>query len=191
MLALRLKNVPYTEHWIDFASKPPWYLALNPAGTVPTLVASDAEVVPSSDEIVALADEAPGPRLYREESAFWDGAGKIIAPVFGAFAAVMKATDDSGREEGKTKLGEALRGVEEFLGESGGPYLLGEEISAMDVNLAPKLQHLVVAGGKFRGVGLAEYPRLARFYETVCQRVEWTETAPGEEAVIEGWAVYT
>lgn len=191
MLAMRLKGLEYEEQWIDFSAKPDWFLELNSNGSTPTLVAPDAEVVSSSDEIVALADETgDGSLLYREDSPYWDAAARVIAPVFSAFAAVMKNKDPAEEALLKEKLSEALKGVDAHIAKCDEPYLLGDEISAMDINLAPKLQHLVVAGGHFRQVGIEPYSKLQQFYDTITARQEWKDTEPGRDALIDGWAVH-
>lgn len=191
MLAMRVKNVDFDEQWIDFSRKPPFFLELNSRGTTPTLVASDAEIIPSSDEIVAFADEVgDGLLLYRENSPYWDAVKLVIAPVFSSFAAVMKNKDSAKEVELREALAQALKGVDSALAESGGPYLLGEEISAMDTNLAPKLQHLVEAGAHFRQISLEPYSRVQLSYDTITARPEWKETAPGRDAVIDGWAIH-
>lgn len=190
MLALRVKNIDFEERWIDLADKPEWYLGLNPVGTTPTLVAPDAEVVASSDEIVALADEV-GPadiRLYREDSEFWEAAAKVIAPVFGAFARLMKNKDESEEPALRAELANALKAVDAHLERCGGPYLLGEELSAMDLNLGPKLQHIIAAGGKYRGVDISEYANLQRLYDVLCATDAWSDSMCADEQVVTGWS---
>lgn len=189
MLALAVKGVAFDERWIDFADKPAWYLELNPDGTVPTLVGSDAEVIGSSDEIVAFADEVGGVslRLYREASDLWAPSAAVIGPVFGAFAKLMKSKDESQHVELKAALATALKAVDEHLEKSGGPFMLGEDISAMDLNIGPKLQHIAVAGAKFRNVGIAEYPNLVTLREALLATDAWKETACADEELITGW----
>lgn len=190
MLALAAKDIAFDERWVDFAAKPDWYLELNPDGTVPTLVCSDAEVIASSDETVAWADEVGGAplRLYREESELWLPAAAVIAPVFSAFAKLMKSTDEAEHAALKAALAEALAAVDAHLEKSAGPYLLGDELSAMDLNLGPKLQHIVVAGGKYRGVGIDEYPNLVKLRNALLETDAWKASAVDDEVIIAGWS---
>jgi glutathione S-transferase len=189
LLALNLKRVPHVEGWVDFAAKPAWFTDLNPAGSTPTLVASDAEVVPSSDEIVALADEVgEGVRLYREESEWWAPAALVLAPVFGAFARLMKGKGGPGEPALRAELAEALALVEDHLKACGGPFMLGELPSAMDANLAPKVHHMLVAGAKYKALDLSEFAHVCKFFDAVSALPEWQASASSDEAIIEGWS---
>lgn len=186
-LALHLREVPFVEQWVDFANKPEWYGDYAPDLATPCFVAVDAEVVTSSDEICALAEEVgKGGRLYREDSEWWTPAAEVIRPVFGCFAKWMKG---DGEQE---PLVEALRAVEAHLERCGGPFLLGKEVSVMDCNFGPKMAHFVVAGGKWKGLVLerSEFPRLHAFLEAMKALPAWSKSVCDDETIEWGWGKF-
>lgn len=88
LIMLREKAVPFTVRYIDLQAKPAWFLALNPRGTVPVLIA-DGVVLTESSAINEFLDETHPPRLLprgspcplrpRPSRAGRRGAGKISA----------------------------------------------------------------------------------------------------------------
>jgi glutathione S-transferase len=126
--------------------------------------------------------------LYREESPEWEAAGGVIGPVFGAFARLMKNKEEEEEEGLRAVLVSALKAVDAHLEKCGGPYLLGAEISAMDLNFGPKVHHIVVAGMEYKGVGIAEYKNVQRMFDTIRETDAWKETACADEEVVRGWS---
>lgn len=195
-LALHLRKVEFVEQWIDFSDKPGWYEEYAPDRSTPCFVARDGEVVTSSDEICALADEEGekgGVRLYREDNERWDKAAEVIRPVFGCFARLMKSgSEGEGEGELRRDLMEALEAVEKHLALCEGPFLLGNEASVMDCNFGPKLAHMVVAGGKYKNVDLKqdEFPMLRRFSEAMMALEEWDKSICDDDTIIWGWSKF-
>jgi glutathione dehydrogenase/transferase len=193
-LALRLKRVPVAVQYIDLSAKPDWYLLLNSGGSVPTFVAADAEVIDSSDEIVALADEVgqnSEVKLYNEASPHWTAAGNAIGPVFGAFVGLLKNKDDELDGEKRTALTASLAAVDAHIARTGGPFLLGSEISAMDCNFAPKLLHIIVAGGRWKQYAVPpELTRLSTYLDAISSREEWAETRCEDKTIVWGWSKF-
>lgn len=193
-LALKIKGLETDVRMIDLSDKPDWYLELNPAGSTPTYVSKSGEVVDSSDEIVALADEE-GPeknsKLYQESNPHWEATAEVIGPVFGAFARLMKNKDESLAEEKSTELTASLKAVNDHLAKVGGPYLLGAEVSAMDCNLAPKIHHILVAGKELKGYEIPQdFTDLLQYYEAMSSRPEWPSTLCPNDTVLWGWSKY-
>jgi glutathione dehydrogenase/transferase len=193
-LALRLKGTPADVQTINFERKPDWFLDLNPAGTTPVYVAPDGEVVESSDEIVALADEA-GPetkvRLYQEDNPHWAASVAAVGPVFSAFAQWMKNKEDDKEEKLRAELLEALKSVEGVIAKSGGPFLLGKEVSALDCNFGPKLHHILVAGKHYKMFNLPERFENLRLYMLAwTETPEWKDSSCPDDTVVWGWSKF-
>lgn len=138
-----------------------------------------------------LVDETGGwSLLYREDSPHWGVEAEVIAPVFSAFAAVMK--EDPVKEALlQLSLSEALNGVDAHIAECGESYLLWDKTSARDINLASLLQHVAVAGGHFRKVGIRPYTKLQRFYDSNSVRPEWSGTEFSSDALLDECVVHT
>jgi glutathione dehydrogenase/transferase len=193
-LALRLKGTPADVETINFERKPDWFLELNPAGTTPVYVAPDGEVIESSDEIVALADET-GPdknvRLYQEDNPYWASSVAAVGPVFGTFAQWMKNKEADNEEKLRGELLGALEAVEGQIGKSGGPFLLGKTVSALDCNFGPKLHHILVAGKHYKRFDLPErFENLRLYMSAWTETPEWNASSCPEETVVWGWSKF-
>jgi glutathione S-transferase len=193
-LALRLKDKSTEVQTIDLQHKPAWYSELSSSGTTPVYVGADGEVIDSSDEIVALADET-GPKmevkLYQENNPLWNASVEVIGPVFSVFAKWMKNKESDKDEQMRSELFNALEVVDEQIGKSGGPFLLGKEISALDCNFGPKLQHIVVAGKHFKDFELPEMlSNLQRFITAWRETPEWKASSCTDDTIVWGWSKF-
>jgi glutathione dehydrogenase/transferase len=193
-LALRLKQVPVTVQYIDLSDKPDWYLNLNSGGSVPTFVAADAEVIDSSDEIVALADEIgqnSDVKLYDESSPHWTATSEVIAPVFSAFVGLLKNKDEELDEDMRCTLTLSLAAVDAHIASTGGPFLLGAKISAMDCNFAPKLLHVTVAGQHWKQYTIPpELTSVTSYLDAMSKLEEWGPTVCDDDTIIWGYVRY-
>ncbi|PWA96551.1 glutathione S-transferase DHAR2 [Artemisia annua] len=126
LLTLEEKKIPYNTHLIDVASKPQWFLEVNPGGKVP-LIKFDDKWISDSAVIVGLIEEK-----YPEPSLSTPSEFALVgAEIFDKFGAFLKSKDSSdGTEQG--------------------PYVNGDKITSVDLRLAPKLYHLEVALGHFK-----------------------------------------
>lgn len=233
-MALEEKGVPWVSRYTDifrFDQMEPEYLALNPAGVVPTLV-HDGEPVRESSIIIEYIDEAfEGPALkpagamerarMREFIKLTDD--KFPAIVFPTFVKYIlpKLKNRWGEEELKKQAerrpmdfykdlhGRGVRGeisdeevercnkmMESILDEmerlivvSGGPWVMGSQITLADIAIAPFLFRLLALGQEdmwAQGVR----PGVHAWYAEISQRpafqtaVNWPdETGGGYEEV--------
>jgi glutathione S-transferase len=108
--------------------------------------------------------------------------------VFPAFVAFLKA--DPGSPDEATKrdtLHTALRALDAHLA-SAGPWLGGATLGQADCALAPKLHHMVVALGAFKGWALpADAARVGAYLDAWRARPSWTAHEYSDEAVVAGW----
>ncbi len=186
-LALRLRGVPFEIETVDLENKPDWFLELNEAGTTPVFV-GDGFVLKSSDDIVDHADKVgtKGAALNVSSNPHLESANECAAPVFSAFVSLMKNRGDDAPL--KAGLMAALEGVEKHLKEAGGKFLLGDEVSAVDCNLAPKLWHIAVAGKYYKDVEVPE--AVQEYIHNMEGTEEWKLTTCPDELLISGWGKY-
>jgi len=181
LLTLEEKHVPYTLKLIDTSNKPDWFLQVSPEGKVPVLKI-DGQWVPDSDVITQILEEKyPEPPLATPPE-----KATIGSKIFSTFIAFLKSKDpNDGTEEA---LLNELRALDDHL-KANGPFVNGENISAVDLSLAPKLFHLKVALGHFKKWSVPEELTYVRNYmEALFSRESFLRTNPSDEQyVIAGW----
>ena len=93
------------------------------------------------------------PPLKVSNAAVAEKAEAAVAGLFPAIAKYLKHTPDGDAEclEKKGNLVEALTRLNDYLQESGGPYMAGESVSLIDCSLAPKLYHMQTGLESFKG----------------------------------------
>ncbi|KAJ4779850.1 Chloride intracellular channel protein 1 [Rhynchospora pubera] len=144
LLTLEEKHIPYHTKLIDVSNKPHWFLQISPEGKVPVLKYQDGTWHPDSDVITQyLEDTYPNPSLATPPQ--FASVGSKIFPTFVTF---LKSKDPNDGSE--QALLTELRSLDQHLN-SHGPFINGDKISAADLSLAPKLYHLKVALGHFKG----------------------------------------
>lgn len=140
-------DVPHTLHLLDFDSreqKSAAYLKLNPAGVVPTLV-MDGEVITEAAAIAMhLADLHPQAGLAPavgspERAQYYRWMFFMANTLQPAYRAWFYPTEPAGagnveavKEQARQKIETAWARVADHFAARGGPYLLGESLSAAD-----------------------------------------------------------
>ena len=183
-MTLEEKKVPYEKTYIDFSAKPQWLLDVNPSGTVPVMKdLENGEYITDSGVISDMLEKRfPEPSLGTSEN-----TPQICAGIFGAFKAYGKASDEEA-EEKKQELLKEIQELEDYLAKSGGPYIGGEKPCATDMSLAPKLYHVIIALGHFRGFELPDsFTETKKYMDRFMERESWKNTYYGPDLVIKGW----
>lgn len=160
------------------------YLAINPSGTVPTLVVESVDgskvVVHQSTAILEFLEEAlPGTRPLLPAQ---PGPRAQVRDLYQILAAdlqpktnlcVIKRVahfDVTPREWCQEQMPPALRAFENTLKGCAGKFCVGDEVTLADVVLAP------AAEGAMRwDIDLAEYPELNRIYNTIREMPEFLQ----------------
>lgn len=190
-LALRYSAVQFDVHYIDTKNKPAWFLDLNEDGTTPVFVDA-AYAIGESDDIVEYADKIGSRpvKLVREDDPNWEAAFEAVSPVFGALVRLIKSTDEE-RDGCRDKLAAALRSLDAFLASVSGPFLLGDDISALDCNLAPKLFHIRVAAAHYRQFEIPqELVNVHAFMQHMDTQPEWKLCVCPDDVVVWGWSKF-
>ncbi|CAI8601584.1 unnamed protein product [Vicia faba] len=180
LLTLEEKKVPYTIHLIDVSNKPQWFLEVNPEGKVP-VIKLDGKWIPDSDVIVKILEEKyPEPSLVTPPQ-----FSSVGSNIFGTFVSFVKSKDaNDGTEQA---LVAELNALEEHL-KANGPYVAGEKVSAVDLSLAPKLYHLVLALGHFKKWTIPEsLTHVHNYIKLLFARESFEKTKAEEKYVIAGW----
>lgn len=195
LLALELKQVPYTSRLLSFSAgehKTPEFLALNPRHKVPTIRLGDFALYESIAILCYLEKKYPTPPLFgttpEETGLIWRWVAeyenylepilhrKVVVPFF------FNRSDseaDSIREAIPQLHDELARWEQEL---AGSPWLVGSQISAADIALFPNMMALRRAMQKPAAAQFdlhlepldERYPSLARWIRQV-------EALPGYE----------
>jgi glutathione S-transferase len=182
LLTLEEKKVAYEMKLIDVSNKPDWFLKMNPEGKVPVFNSGDGKWIADSDVIVQVIEEKyPNPPLVTPPE-----YASVGSKIFSCFVTFLKSKDPTDGSE-KALLNE-LQALEEHL-KAHGPYVNGQNVSAVDLSLAPKLFHLQVALEHFKGWKIPESLTSVHAYtKALFSRESFVKTKAANEHVIAGWA---
>ncbi|ESQ27611.1 hypothetical protein EUTSA_v10019864mg [Eutrema salsugineum] len=182
LLTLEEKKLPYKTHLISVSDKPQWFLDISPEGKVP-VVKLDGKWVADSDVIVGLLEEKyPEPSLKTPPE-----FSSVGSKIFGAFVTFLTSKDANDGSE--KALVDALEALENHLKTHPGPFVAGESVTAVDLSLAPKLYHLMVALGHYKNWSAPESLTSVRNYaKALFNRESFEKTKAKKEFVVAGWA---
>lgn len=192
-LALQFRKAEYDMHTVDLSNKPDWFMELNSEGSTPVF-AEEGQSSPlcDSSEIVSRADEiGKGDVVLKREDPNWDKASEVISPMLGAMASLLKNDDESADGDLKKDLSEALSNLNSYLKSVSGPYLLGDKVSALDCDLAPKLKHISVAPKHYKSFEIPDDCKAVKEYlDRFLQLEEWKATSCPDDVIIWGWSKF-
>jgi glutathione S-transferase len=147
-------DLPHELVLLDFDTrqqKSAEYLALNPAGVVPTLVMGDQVLTEAAAIALHLADlhphagllPAPGTPLRGEAYRWMFWCANTVQPAYRAwfYAQEMAGPDnvEATRQHARERLDAAWQRLDDHL-QAGGPYVLGEQLSVVDFMLVMLLR---------------------------------------------------
>ncbi|KZV24701.1 dehydroascorbate reductase family protein [Dorcoceras hygrometricum] len=180
LLTLEEKKIPYSTHLINISEKPQWFVEVNPEGKVPA-VKFDDKWVGDSDTIVGIIEEK-----YPEPSLSPPGdVSSVGSKIFPSFVKFLTSKDPNDGSE--KALVDELKALDEHL-KAKGPFVNGEKICAVDLSLAPKLYHLDVALGHYKGWAVPESLSHVHNYKKLLFSLEsFQKTKPAKEHVVSGW----
>ena len=164
----------------------PAYLALNPNGTVPTLVDGDFVLTESRAIMQYLAAKKPESELLpRDESArmdvirwqFWDAAQ--FSPQLGTFTfqKLIKQWLGLGAPD-QGKLDEALMNFRRFAGVlnahlDGRKHVVGNALTIADLTIATSMMY-----AQQTEVPVAEFPHIQTWFSRISEMDAWKKTTP-------------
>ncbi|GJN36273.1 hypothetical protein PR202_gb25118 [Eleusine coracana subsp. coracana] len=182
LLTLEEKKVSYQMKLIDVSNKPDWFLKINPEGKVPVFNGGDGKWIADSDVIVQVIEEKyPSPPLVTPPE-----DASVGSKIFSTFVTFLKSKDSNDGSE--QALLTELQALDDHL-KAHGPYINGQNVSAVDLSLAPKLYHLTVALDHFKGWKIPENLTSVHAYvKALFSRESFEKTKAAKEHVIAGWA---
>ncbi|KAK7379239.1 hypothetical protein VNO80_04694 [Phaseolus coccineus] len=180
LLTLEEKHLPYEPKLVDFTNKPEWFLKANPDGKVP-VIKFDEKWVPDSDVITqTLEEKYPSPPLVTPPE-----KATVGSKIFSTFIGFLKSKDPNDGTE-QALLSE-LSSFNDYIKENG-PFINGNEISAADLSLGPKLYHLEIALGHYKKWTVPDsLTSLKSYTKAIFLRESFIKTSAQPQDVIEGW----
>ena len=194
MLALEIKQIPYTSHLIEFSKKQhkePAFLALNPRGKVPVIKDGDFALSESLAILAYLDRKVSEPPLFgrtaQETGRIWRSISEttnyleepsiaVVGPLF--FNKSAEKADEI--RAALPPLHDELKLMETALSRS--RWLAGDAISAADIVAHPAIESLLRAAGKdaAKAFDLNLLP-LERHYQSIAAWRERIRALPGYE----------
>ncbi len=144
VIALKEKEIPFEQIYIDLGNKPDWFRQISPLGKVPILKVNDQAVFESSVILEYLEDTQlpplhPADPLQRATHRSWMEYGSsILNDIGGMYSANDKDAFDLKSNELGTKFGR----LEDFL--MNGPYFAGQEFTLVDAVYGPVFRYFDV-----------------------------------------------
>ena len=154
-MALASKGIPFTLKPRTKENKDEWHLKEPYNGSMPCLKSMDGSfIITDSASIVKFIDENLGEVSQRGafggvEGAAWKSKNDL--GLFPAVAKYLKNTDPSKDTVLEETLKEKLSQLDSMIEVSGGPYILGGDISVVDFFTASTLYHLQSACEPLKG----------------------------------------
>ncbi|XP_058099017.1 glutathione S-transferase DHAR2-like isoform X1 [Magnolia sinica] len=180
LMMLEEKYVPYNKKLIDVNHMPQWFREISPEGKVPALKIDNKWIFDSDVITDMLDDRYPIPPLASPPE--FSSLGSKIMPLLARF---LKSTDQSDGSE--KALVDELQVLDEHL-KVHGPYVDGDDVTSIDLFLAPKLYHMETVLSHFKNWTI---PKSLKYVENYCEmlfsRLTFIKTHASPDCVISGW----
>lgn len=197
-LALRFQGVDFNTEYINLGKKPDWFKELSVSATVPIFVDGDT-ILKNSDDVVEYADKIStiaDLMLSREDDPRWDDAREAVlgektksGSILGILVRMMRNKDPAEGSKWAEAMSKVLARVDTFLGTTEGPFVLGDKVSAVDFDLAPQLQHAMVAAPHYKGF---EFPKelknIVAYMDNMRATKEWKAAICPDDVIVWGWS---
>nr|XP_011469730.1 PREDICTED: glutathione S-transferase DHAR2-like [Fragaria vesca subsp. vesca] len=183
IVTLKEKDVDYQLNLINLDDKPQWFIDECPSGEVPAMK-HEGRWVDDVQIIIGMIEEwYPEPRLATPDE--FAEAEHRFQNLYGYFVGFLQSQDpNDGTLQG---LQEELNALDEHLGENG-PFIAGEDFTAVDINVVPLLVNFIVACNHFKDYNFFEdMPNIRTYCESMWSRSSITDTTPADEYIIAGW----
>ncbi|CAA6659409.1 unnamed protein product [Spirodela intermedia] len=166
LLTLEAKQLPYHIKVVDLANKPEWFLEISPEGKVPVIKLEEKWVADSDVITQSLEEKYPNPSL-------------VTPP--------EKKTSKDPTDGTEQALLAELTSFNDYIKDNG-PFINGERVSAVDLSLGPKLYHLQIALGHYKGWSIPESLSYVKDYmKRIFSMDSFIKTQALKEDVIAGW----
>ena len=183
-LVLEEKGLPYDLKPATQETKPKWLIE-HYEGKMPALQHRKECYTESSVIADYLEFFFPEPSLKPQKDAV-DAAEEAVDGFFPSVAKYLKKDGDDELLEG---LKASLQKLDAHLKDGDKQFLCGDNISLLDLSLAPKLYHLKcgVEGFKDNVPSFSDYPAVNAYFERICSRPSFQNTVYDKDVVLWGW----
>jgi glutathione S-transferase len=186
MLTMEEKGIKYHKHLLDENAMPEWVKEVcEGKKQIPFVreVESDKWMYDSDKIIPMLEDKFPEHKLGKPDDT--PQVGTELFPKFMEFVSSKPGKDE---DEKKQALVTELRSIDEYLANSGKPYIGGDDVCATDLRLAPQLKHVRIGSDEIKGWQVpTEFKHLLQWHDRMAQRKSWQNTQYTEQYVRDGW----
>jgi glutathione S-transferase len=184
MLTFEEKGIRYNKVLLDEMKLPEWIKDVcEGSKQIPFMVELDTgKWLYDSDKIIPyLEDKFPEPALGKPEA-----LPQVDSNLFPSFIEFAKS-DGKGSQEESALLRE-LKKVSGFLEQSEGKFFGGSSVNALDMQIAPKLKHILIGAKTLHGWELpSDLGNLKDYLDTMAERESWKQTFYTEKYVADGW----
>jgi len=157
-ITLELKGIVYQERLVSLFNPPAWYKEIIPIGKVPSIIFHDEKgsledetVVKSSStrrvmwESLEICKELDNlypstPKLVHDEKPEYQAGVELIERARKAAVAYGGVNFTTINEENLQGFLDVLDELDAFIGGTGGPFMLGSEVTGVDVQIAPWME---------------------------------------------------
>lgn len=202
-LALEVKQIPYQTQLINLRDKPDWFLQMVPTGLVPAvLIHSDLSddddddepsqpqrtlVWESLDILEALDEHFPDtPQLIWKENDAYDTARTVASQATTAGVQLLYGGRNATAEETMMKrdnLTQALQALDTYLATTDGPFLLGSQLSGVDLEMVPTMErwrYQLPLTANMTVYSADAFPNIVEWYNGLQQVPAYTNRVAGD-----------
>jgi maleylacetoacetate isomerase len=187
-IALALKGIAYQTRLVNLRAgeqNAPDYLALAPAGLVPSLMLPDGTTLTQSLAIIRFLDTLAEPRLFPTDPLADAGVSALslaiacdIHPinnlrVLGYLQTGLDVSDDAKSDWYAHWVRTGFTALETEIAKCGGHYCFGDILSAADVCLVPQM-----ANARRFAVDVSKFPLLTAINDRLCAIPEFIAAEP-------------
>lgn len=187
-IALREKGIPYDEVLINLYDKPQWYKDMVPTALVPAVkLAGSGDVIWESDKILhRLDDDFPDTKALFAEPERVLTIKKLSDAVMNASMGLAYRTGNFSEESLESRRARLIAAVDDFEAHlsAGGPFLLGDEISAADLMAVPMLERydtqLPYFAAELQIRDPQRWPAITRWFDAMENRPAYANRVAGD-----------
>lgn len=111
-------------------------------------------------------------------------AENVCSDIYIKFNAYLKAVDQTVQTKERQLLGE-LKRINDFLDQNGTQFLSGHEMTLIDCDVMPKLQHIRIAGKAYRNFDIpSEFTALWKYIGSCYETKAFKESCPYDQDII-------
>ena len=167
-LVLEEKKVPYEVIKVNmncYGEKPQWFWDMQPSGGIPVAKLDGQVIRESNDIIMAIERSFPDKAQLLPDDERVNPLLRLEREIFSAWFRWLTSSMNEGAQ--RANFENLLREVDGALGESGGPYFLGADLSLVDCMFAPFLERMAASLPYYKALTLRQndqWPNIEKWF---------------------------